>query len=71
MEIQELRLKVNYAERALHCFKEAADWIKRHEDCDTCDIQEWKALAKTLSKMINIYLDLEKQENENPELHSQ
>jgi len=57
MKLENGRLVIDEKERALTYFKQAADWIERHKDCTTCDKREWQGMAKTLSKMIMVYLD--------------
>ena len=54
--VQELRLPVDRRKKAIEYFAYSEDWIKRHQDCKTCDKNEWKAVATYLSKMIQVYV---------------
>lgn len=51
-EKNEVDFKKNFVEG----FAYSHDWIKRHQDCDTCDLNEWKHVATSLSNSIQSYL---------------
>lgn len=51
-----MRLEVDKKQKALEYFAYAHDWIARHQDCDTCDKNEWKGVAAHLSNAIQFYL---------------
>jgi len=45
-------MKKNYIEH----FNYSHDWIKRHQSCEHCGVDEWKDVAISMSNSIQSYL---------------